>query len=259
MTGAVFAAANRAPSAFGLNAPPLVDEETSNSCSTTSSSATASTTAHETDSEMCESDSVNDCSTVATSQGSSTTTHLGEEHPLGTCQNESETSETETESSHSGGQHKQSQELTLKMVPQSVQGAPSGYLVGRGDAKIEIEGTTIEVHAEFESMNPETHYVLHLSDGTRLGEMTTSHAGNGHIEAVHALTVGPHAIGLSLLDISTFGSRTTVMRSDPATFNVTIAQSTASESTARHEGAHDVTTTSADKQDEENDRHIESS
>src|SRR3989449_5158741 len=221
MSGAVFAAANRAPSAFGLNAPLLVDEETSNSCST--------------------------------SQGStSTTTHLGEEHPLGTCQNESETSETETESSHSGGQHKQSQELTLKMVPQSVQGAPSGYLVGRGDAKIEIEGTTIEVHAEFESMNPETHYVLHLSDGTRLGEMTTSHAGNGHIEAVHALTVGPHAIGLSLLDISTFGSRTTVMRSDPATFNVTIAQSTASESTARHEGAHDVTKTSADKQDEEN-------
>jgi len=170
MSGAVFAAANRAPSAFGLNAPLLVDEETSNSCST--------------------------------SQGStSTTTHLGEEHPLGTCQNESETSETETESSHSGGQHKQSQELTLKMVPQSVQGAPSGYLVGRGDAKIEIEGTTIEVHAEFESMNPETHYVLLLSDGTRLGEMTTSHAGNGHIEAVHALTVGPHSIGLSLLDI----------------------------------------------------------
>ena len=36
MTGAVFAAANRAPSAFGLNAPLLVDEETSNSCSTTS-------------------------------------------------------------------------------------------------------------------------------------------------------------------------------------------------------------------------------
>src|SRR2546426_7425064 len=203
MTGAVFAAANRAPSAFGLNAPPLVDEETSNSCSTTSSSPIASTTAHETDSEMCESDSVNDCSTnIATSQGSTSTTHLGEEHPLGTCQNESETSETETESSHSGGQHQQSQELTLKMVPQSVQGAPSGYLVGRGDAKIEIEGTTIEVHAEFESMNPETHYVLHLSDGTRLGEMTTSHAGNGHIEAVHALTVEDPMQSDSLSSIS---------------------------------------------------------
>src|SRR5256712_8527864 len=220
MSGAVFAAANRAPSAFGLNAPLLVDEETSNSCST--------------------------------SQGStSTTTHLGEEHPLGTCQNESETSETETESSHSGGQHKQSQELTLKMVPQSVQGAPSGYLVGRGDAKIEIEGTTIEVHAEFESMNPETHYVLHLSDGTRLGEMTTSHAGNGHIEAVHALTVGPHAIGLSLLDISTFGYQTTVMRSDPATFNVTIAQLNVSKPTTRHEGAHAVTTASSHQQEDD--------
>jgi len=133
------------------------------------------------------------------------------------------------------------------MVPQSVQGAPSGYLVGRGDAKIEIQGTTIEVHAEFESMNPETHYLLLLSDGTRLGEMTTSHEGNGDIEAVHTLTVGTHAIGLSLLDISTFASQTTVMQSGPATFNVTIAQSTASESTAGHEGAHEVTTTSADK------------
>jgi len=252
MTGAVFADANRAPSAFGLDAPPLVDEDASNTCSTTSSSATTSTTAFEADSEICENDSVTECSTVATSQGSSTTAHLGEERPLGTCRDESEASETETESSQSGGEDQQSQELTLKMVPQSVQGAPSGYLVGRGDAKIEIQGTTIEVHAEFESMNPETHYLLLLSDGTRLGEMTTSHEGKGHIEAVHALTVGPHAIGLSLLDISTFGSRTTVMRSDPATFNVTIAQSTASESTARHEGAHDVTTTSADKQDEEN-------
>src|SRR3989441_207134 len=257
MSGAVFAAANRAPSAVGLNAPALVDEETSPSCSTTSSSGTASATAHETDSEMCESDSVTECSTsIATSQGSTTTTttttHLGEERPLGTCQDESETSETETESSQSGGQDHQSQELTFRMVPQSIQGAPSGYLVGRGDAKIEIQGTTIEVHAEFESMNPETHYLLLLSDGTRLGEMTTSHEGNGDIEAVHTLTVGTHAIGLSLLDISTFASQTTVMQSDPATFNVTIAQSTASESTTRHEGAHDVTTTSADEQDEEN-------
>ena len=129
MSGAVFAAANRAPSAFGLNALALVDEETSHSCST-SSSGTASTTTHETDSETCESDSVTECSTsIATSQGSTTTTttHLGEERPLGTCQDESETSETETESSQSGGQDHQSQELTFGMVPQSVQGAPSGY------------------------------------------------------------------------------------------------------------------------------------
>ncbi len=137
------------------------------------------------------------------------------------------------------------------MAPLSVHGAPSGYLVGRGEVKMEIHGTTIKVRAEFERMNPETHYALLLSDGAVIGDMITSHEGSGHIEAVLTLTAGPHAIGLSLLDISTFTSRTQVMQSDPATSNVTIAQSTVSESETRHEGAHDVTTTSADKQDEE--------
>ena len=137
------------------------------------------------------------------------------------------------------------------MVRLSVQGAPSGYLVGRGNANIEIHGATIKVHAEFERMNPETHYVLLLSDGTTIGDMVTSHNGKGHIEAVLTLTAGPHAIGLSLVDTSTFTSRTQVMQSDPVTSSVTIAQSTASESTTSQEGAHEVTTTSADKQDEE--------
>jgi len=138
------------------------------------------------------------------------------------------------------------------MVPVSVQGAPSGYLVGRGDANIEIDGATIKVHAEFERMNPETHYVLILSDGTAVGDMVTSHEGNGHIEAVLTLTAGLHAVGLSLLDTSTFASHTNVMQSDPATSSVTIVQSTATESTTSHEGAHEITTTSADKQDEDN-------
>ena len=163
-----------------------------------------------------------------------------------TCQNESETSVTETQSSQSGGQDQQSHELKFRMV--LVQGAPNGNLAGQGEANIEIHGTTIEVHAEFEMLNPETHYTLLLSDGTTLGEMTTSDEGNGHIEAVMTLAAGPHAIGLSLVNSST---KMQVMQSDPIKTSVTIAQSTASESTTSHEGAHEVTTTSANQQDEE--------
>src|SRR5712691_1957467 len=135
MTGAVFAAANRAPGTFGLNAPPLVDESTSYSCSTTSSSSGGSSTtvvltpqsgsdeaAHGTQTERCDSDSASTCTYSGTSQGSTTTTaHLGEEHPLSGCPNESETSETETESPQSGGEYHQTQEITLKMAPLSVQ------------------------------------------------------------------------------------------------------------------------------------------
>ncbi len=262
MTGALFAAANRAPTAFGLGAPALLDEERiTASCSTSSNSGASTTTTQsashpeterETKSGTCKkSDPVTTCSTAtATSQGR-TTTHLGEEHAIVACQNESETSETETQASQSDGRDQQSQELNFRMAPLSVNGAPSGYQVGRGEVNIEIHGMTIKVHAEFERMNPATHYALLLSDGTTIGDMITSREGNGHIEAVLTLTAGPHAIGFSLLDSSTFGSKTQVMQSDPVTSNVTIAQSTVSEAETRHEGAHDVKTTSADKRDEE--------
>src|SRR2546426_3783081 len=227
MTGTVFAAANRTPGAFGLGAPALLDEEgdASSSCSTTSSSGSASTT------------------TTAEDHESASRAE--------TCQNESDSSQTESKSSQVGGEDHQSQALHFKMVPLSVQGAPNGYLVGRGDASVEIHGARVRKIAEFEKMNPGTHYVLLLPDGTMVGDMSTSHNGNGHVEAVLTLTAGLHSIGLSLLDTSTFTSHTQVMQSDPATHGVTIAQSTASGSTTSQEGAHEVTTTSANEQDEQ--------
>ena len=211
MTGTVFAAANRTPGAFGLGAPALLDEE---------------------------GDASSSCSTTSSS-GSASTTTTAEDHESAsraeTCQNESDSSQTESQSSQVGGEDHQSQALHFKMVPLSV----------------EIHGARVRINAEFARMNPGTHYVLLLSDGTMVGDMVTSHNGNGHVEAVLTLTAGLHSIGLSLLDTSTFTSHTQVMQSDPATHGVTIAQSTASGSTTSQEGAHEVKTTSANEQDEQ--------
>jgi len=148
-----------------------------------------------------------------------------------------------------------SHELEFRMVALSVQGGPEGYGVGQGEANVEIQGTTLTVHVEFERMNPATHYALLLSvDGTGrvIGEMTTSREGVGDIRAVLTLDPGQHTIGLSLQDVSTFGSNRTVMQSDPATSPAMIVEATSIKSTPEHEeGAQKVSTTTANKGEED--------
>lgn len=148
--------------------------------------------------------------------------------------------ETETETETHTGQY-----FKFSMIPSPL---PSGtvYQVGNGSAIIWAQGTFLSVHLYSRGMARSAHFMLVLvANGTShsVANMTTNFYGEVEAEAEVTLGFGTYAVGLKLLDTSTFSSPTLVLISSPKTQSLSILQSTALTTTTTSSGAdHSVTT-----------------
>jgi hypothetical protein len=146
--------------------------------------------------------------------------------------------ETETET-HTG------QYLRFSMIPSPL---PSGtvHQVGNGSAVIWVQGTFLSVHLYARGMAKSGHFMLVLvANGTSnsVANMTTNFDGEVEAEAEVTLGPGAYAVGLKLLDTSTFSSPTLVLIGTPMTQPLSILQSTAPTSTtSTREADHPITT-----------------
>ncbi len=155
---------------------------------------------------------------------------------------QSETQTTAGQTSSTGQQG--STELTFTLQPVPVPGFPS-YSGGTGTGYIQIEGASAAVHIEAEQMAPSTRFMLSITvNGTSrsVANMTTDGEGEVEAEAVFPLGPGTYGLGLRMYDMSTFGSPTTVMESNPSAQQATVPQTSGTAPSQSGEGAQSLTT-----------------
>ena len=112
------------------------------------------------------------------------------------------------------------------MVSVPVPGS-SSYPQGSGSADIQVEGEQLAVHFQAEGMANGAHLTLFLSaNGTShsVANMTTSYGGEVEGEATVALPAGTYAVGLTVIDTSSFASPTLIMGSNPTTAVLGVSQ-----------------------------------
>lgn len=147
--------------------------------------------------------------------------------PITMAETETET-QTQTSSTFSGS----SNYLQFSMLPSPV--SASSYPQGHGSAEVQAEGTLLAVHFQAEGMAQGAHLTLVLvANGTShsTANMTASYDGEVEAEATVSLPLGSYAIGLKVLDTSTFSSPTQVMVSSPTTQYLSLIQTTTVTST----------------------------
>jgi hypothetical protein len=147
--------------------------------------------------------------------------------------------ETETET-HTG------QYLRFSLIPSPL---PSGtvYQVGNGSAIIWAQGTFLSVHLYARGMAKSAHFMLVIAaNGTShsVANMSTNYDGEVEAEAEVTLASGTYAVGLKLLDTSTFISPTLVLVGSPKIQPLSLIQTTSSTTTTATAGGeeHPVTT-----------------
>ncbi len=274
-SGAVYAVSTRAYySSNQLNAP----STESNTSSTTNSQTSAhSETEHghaqdvtthtstsddqgedenEAQEETCTSSSTS--TSAAASTSATTTTSTSTENEAEECD----------EPSH---QVQQEHEVKFTLVP------ASGDAQGKGEANIQIKGTTLRVDIEIEHAMARTTYSVVLVSvlsstttsssstafststasttstatsgcGTSIGTFVTSDHGNGHAELETTLQLGSYQIGI--LICSKGPPSTPLLVSDPATSPATITQTTAESENANQHGEN-VQAANANQQEED--------
>ncbi|MDA4125586.1 MAG: hypothetical protein OK452_00065 [Thaumarchaeota archaeon] len=145
--------------------------------------------------------------------------------------------ETETET-HTG------QYLRFSLIPTPL---PNGvvYQQGNGSAVIQAEGAFLSVHLHARGMAKSAHFMLVLvanATSHSVANMTTNFDGEVEAEAAVALAPGAYAVGLKILDTSTFGSPTLVLIGSPTTQPLSLVQTTHTTTTTTREEDHPVTT-----------------
>jgi hypothetical protein len=167
--------------------------------------------------------------TTTTKSSSSSSSASNEEHSTTTSTSHIATTSTSTtESSHAVDQ--------LQFAPVTTSSAPNGYLYGKGGGGYAVTGGSIRFSLAFTGQNPTAHYSLVLSvNGTSrtIGDYTTNANGGATTGASTTLGTGSFVLSLSVVDLSSFNSPTTVLASVPSSFTVSTHATSASTTSTR--------------------------
>jgi len=141
--------------------------------------------------------------------------------------------ESETEDQTQTATRSQGQGLQFALTPVPVQGHPS-YAEGNGSGSLQVQGTTVYVHAQASEMARGAHFSLALTaNGSAhwVANMTTNDDGELEAESAVSLPAGAYSLGLQVYDTSTFSGPTLVLSSTPSALTASLGGSAGGNST----------------------------
>jgi len=129
------------------------------------------------------------------------------------------------------------QPLVFQLVPVTIVSPPSNFRNGSGEAVIQAEGTTVHVEAAISGATPNADLVLALSvQGPNSNpniitwKMNVGSDGGAQLSNETTLQAGTYLVGVKVFDITTFGTTTEVLVSNPATALLTVSDQISSTS-----------------------------
>jgi hypothetical protein len=153
----------------------------------------------------------------------------------GTVTQSTTTTTTSTEQNY----HPESGSGLFELAPVTSTSAPSGYLYGTGKVEYATTGAQLLFSGVFAGQNPNTHYLFAITvngSAKQVGDYTTDQYGTGHLGASVTLGQGTFAIGVEVLDASTFSTPTVVLAGNPTSilFHFNLHGETETSSTFSH-------------------------